>query len=157
LDVAALISWKDSGKSVLEFPQGQKTGADGILDVPCEIWVPAARPDVVTRENASRLQTRIVAQGANIPCTSEAESLLEARGILILPDFLVNAGGVVCAAAEYHGGNEGSAFASIEEKLRRNTALVIEQSRRARTSMREAAVALAMGRIRNAQQARRWR
>ena len=157
LDVSALITLKDSGKPVIDFPRGEKSDTDAIIDVPCDIWVPAARPDVLTRENAGRLKARIVAQGANIPCTTEAEAMLEARGVLVLPDFVVNAGGVICAAVEYHGGTESTAFATIEEKLRRNTALVIEQSRRSNTSMRQAAMALAIGRIRNAQRARRWR
>jgi glutamate dehydrogenase/leucine dehydrogenase len=157
LDVAAMVSLKDSGKSVIDSPQGQTAGTEAIFDVPCEIWIPAARPDVLTRENVGRLKARIVAQGANIPCTAEAETLLEARGVLVLPDFVVNAGGVICAAVEYHGGTEAVAFATIEEKLRRNTALVIEQSRRSGTSMREAAVSLATARVRAAQRTRRWK
>jgi len=157
LDVRALISLKDSGKSVIDSPQGEKADTNAIIDVPCDIWVPAARPDVLTRENAGRLKARIVAQGANIPCTAEAEAILEAGGVLLLPDFVVNAGGVICAAAEYHGSTEGAAFATIEEKIRQNTALVIEQSRRTGSTMREAGIALATGRIRNAQRARRWR
>ena len=157
LDIAALVSLKDSGKSVIDFPQGEKTDTEGIIDVPCDIWIPAARPDVLTKENAGRIQARIVAQGANIPCTADAEANLEARGVLILPDFVVNAGGVICAAAEYHGSSESAAFATIEEKLRKNTSLTIEKSRRSRISTREAATALAMDRIRNAEKARRWR
>lgn len=157
LDVAPLISLKEAGKSVIEFPQGQKADPSGIIDVPCDIWVPAARPDVLTRENAERLQARIVAQGANIPCTDEAEAILEARGVLVLPDFIANAGGVICAAAEYHGSTESAAFSTIEEKIRQNTGLVIEESRSAGVPTRKAAIALATGRIRNAQRTRRWR
>jgi glutamate dehydrogenase (NAD(P)+) len=157
LDVAALIAAKEAGRAVTEFPQGVKGGVDAIIDVPCEIWIPAARPDVLNRDNVDRLKARIVAQGANIPCTAEAEAALEARGVLILPDFVVNAGGVICAVAEYHGGSESSAFASIEEKIRRNTTQVIEESRRAGTSTRQAATSLALTRVHNAERARRWR
>lgn len=157
LDVAELVSLKETGKSVVDYPHGEKTGPEGIIDIPCDIWVPAARPDVLTRENANRLKARIVAQGANIPCTTEAEAILQGRGVLVLPDFVVNAGGVICAAAEYHGSTEGAAFATIEEKIRQNTALLIERSRSAGVSTREAATALATGRIWNAQRSRRWR
>ncbi|HEY7679746.1 MAG TPA: Glu/Leu/Phe/Val dehydrogenase [Terriglobia bacterium] len=157
LDVAKLVSLKESGKSVVDFLEGEKTDPDGIVDVPCDIWVPAARPDVLTRENADRLKARIVAQGANIPCTPEAEAILQRSGVLLLPDFVVNAGGVICAAAEYHGSTESAAFATIEEKIRQNTALVIERSRSSGVSTREAAIALATDRIRNAQRIRRWR
>ena len=157
LDVAALISLKEAGQSVTDFPGGAKAGTDAIVDVPCDIWIPAARPDVLNQDNAARLRAKIVAEGANIPCTAEAEAMLEARGVLILPDFVVNAGGVICAATEYHGGSETTAFTAIEEKIRRNTSLIIEKSRRAGISMRAAAVGLATERIVNAQRVRKWR
>lgn len=157
LDVEALIRLKDAGKSVTEFQKGVKADLEAIIDIPCDIWIPAARPDVLTQANAARLKARMVAQGANIPCTPEAEAILESRGILVLPDFVVNAGGVICAAAEYHGGNESSAFAAIEEKIRRNTAATIGESRRSAISTRAAAMGMAAGRVRNAQRARRWR
>jgi glutamate dehydrogenase (NAD(P)+) len=156
LDVSALISLKNTGKPVTDFPRGDKAGTEAIIDIPCDIWIPAARPDVLNKGNAGRLKARIVAQGANIPCTPEAEAILESRGILVLPDFVVNAGGVICAATEYHGGNESSAFAAIDEKIRTNTLAVIQESRRSGISTRAAAIALAMTRVRNAERVRRW-
>lgn len=156
LDVEALTALKNAGKSVIDFPGGQKADPQAIIGVSCEIWIPAARPDVLHKGNVERLNARIVAQGANIPCTAEAEADLEARGVLLLPDFLVNAGGVICAATEYHGGTENTVFGIIEERIRKNTALVIEESKKARISTRAAAVALALTRIRNATRARRW-
>jgi glutamate dehydrogenase/leucine dehydrogenase len=157
LDIAALISLKEAGKSVTELPYGDKGTLEAIIDIPCDIWIPAARPDVLHTDNAGRLKARIVAEGANIPCTPEAEAMLEARGVLILPDFVVNAGGVICAATEYHGGSETMAFVAIDEKIRRNTTSLIEKSRRDSVSMREAAIGLATESIRNAQRTRRWR
>ena len=157
LDISALIALKDSRRSVIELPCGEKGGPEAIIDIPCDIWIPAARPDVLTRKNVDRLKARIVAQGANIPCTAEAEAILESRGIVVLPDFVVNAGGVICAATEYHGGSESTVFGIIEDKIRRNTTAIIEQSRSAGVSMRTAAIALAAARIRNAARTRRWR
>jgi glutamate dehydrogenase/leucine dehydrogenase len=148
---------KNAGKSVVDFPQGEKADLDAIIDVSCDIWIPAARPDVLNKNNAERLKARIVAQGANIPCTPEAEAILTARGALVLPDFVVNAGGVICAATEYHGGTESTVFAIIEDKIRRNTASVIDESLRKSISTRAAAEALAIERIRRAARARRWR
>jgi len=133
LDVSALISLKSTAKHVTDFACGDKAGTEAIIDVPCDIWIPAARPDVLNKENAGRLNARIVAQGANIPCTPEAKAILESRGILVLPDLVVNAGGVICATTEYHGGNEGSAFAAIDDKIRTNTMAVIQESRRSGT------------------------
>jgi glutamate dehydrogenase/leucine dehydrogenase len=157
LDVDGLIALKNAGRPVIEFPHGEKTGVDAIIDVPCDIWIPAARPDVLNADNAARLKARIVAQGANIPCTHEAESISAARGVLVLPDFVVNAGGVICAATEYHGGTESTVFAIIEDKIRRNTTSLIEESRRKNIPTRAAAEALATERVRRAARARRWR
>lgn len=156
IDVSALISLKNTGRPVTDFPSGNKADMEAIIDIPCDIWIPAARPDVLNKTNTRRLKARIVAQGANIPCTLEAEAILESRGILVLPDFVVNAGGVICAAAEYHGGNESAAFGAINAKIRQNTSTVIEESRRAGISMRAAAIALATKRVRSAERARRW-
>jgi glutamate dehydrogenase (NAD(P)+) len=157
LDVAALIALKEAGRSLHEHPRGDKRGADAILDVPCDIWIPAARPDVVRAENVHRLQCRLMAQGANIPCTAEAEQALHARGVLVLPDFIANAGGVICAATEYRGGTERMAFDEIDARIRANTRAVIEHSRRAGILPRAAAVALAERRLREAIATRRWR
>jgi hypothetical protein len=89
---------------------------DAVIDIPCDIWIPPARPDVIHADNVARLQTRLVAEGANIPCSIEAEQALAARGVLVLPDFIANAGGVICAAIEYRGGTEAAALAFIAEK-----------------------------------------
>jgi glutamate dehydrogenase/leucine dehydrogenase len=57
------------------------------------VWIPATLPDVVREDNVARLRTRIVAQGANAPCTPGAEQALAERGALAIPDFIANAGG----------------------------------------------------------------
>jgi glutamate dehydrogenase/leucine dehydrogenase len=75
-----LIALKDSGKSVIDYPNGEKLGADAVIDVECEIWIPAARPDVIRKDNVNRLKTKLVPQGANIPFTLEAERILHEKG-----------------------------------------------------------------------------
>jgi glutamate dehydrogenase (NAD(P)+) len=157
LDVSALISLKDAGRPLRDYPKGEKLGAEAVLDADCDIWIPAARPDVVRADNVDRLKTRLVAQGANIPCTPEAEGALHKRGVLVIPDFIANAGGVICAATELQGGTERAAFDSIDQRIRTNTRLVIEESRRTGRLPRAAAVALAERRLREAMLTRRWR
>ncbi len=97
-----------------------------------------------------RLDTRLVAQGANIPLTHGAERGLHERGVLVLPDFIANAGGVICAAVEYHGGTEAEAFATIAEKIRANTRAVLDTALERGEPPRAAAVAMAAGRLRQA-------
>jgi len=157
LDVGSLIALKQAGHSLRDHDKGAKLAADAILDIDCDIWIPAARPDVVRADNVSRLRTRLMPQGANIPCTPEAEQALHARGVLVVPDFIANAGGVICAAIEYRGGTQRDALGYIDERIRANTRAVLEESRRDKTLPRAAALALAERRVRSAMQTRRWR
>jgi glutamate dehydrogenase (NAD(P)+) len=156
LDVEALLALKAAGKSVCDYPDGTRLERDGVIDVECDIWIPAARPDVVNEENVDRLNTRLVVEGANIPFTLGAERILHAKGVLCVPDFIANAGGVICAAMEYHGSTQAAALQTIEEKLRRNTELVLETARREQILPRQAAMEMAEQRVRKAMSFRRW-
>ena len=98
----------------------------------------------------------MVPQGANIPCTPEAEQALHARGILVIPDFIANAGGVICASVEYHGGTQSMAMETIEEKIRLNTRSVLDAMRLRHVTPRKAAVDLARERVVSAMSYRRF-
>lgn len=156
LDVERLLTLKASGKSVTDYAGAEVLHGDGLIDVDCEIWIPAARPDVIDEGKAPRLKAKLVVEGANIPLTHGAENYLHNKGVLCVPDFIANAGGVICAAMEYHGASEAAAFSAIEEKLRRNTELVLEATRRERILPRQAAMNLAKERILKAMSFRRW-
>ena len=156
LDVAALIALKDSGRTVGDCPQGRKLERDAILDVECDIWIPAARPDVVREDNVARLKTKLVLQGANIPFTPGAEAALAREGVLVVPDFIANAGGVICAAMEYRGATRTQAFDTIAEKIRANTAAVLRESAQRNILPRQAATDLAVRQVRSAMGRRRF-
>ena len=130
IDVARLIALKDAGKNVTDYAEGEKLDVDAVIDIDCEIWIPAARPDVIHKDNVNRLKTKLVPQGANIPFTPEAERILHEKGVLVLPDFIANAGGVICASVEYHGGTQSQAFQTIEEKIRANTEEVLANAKK---------------------------
>lgn len=156
LDLPRLIQIKQAGGSVIDYPGGRKLAREEILDVDCEVWIPAARPDVVNEENVHRLRTKLVVQGANIPFTPGAERRLHEDGVLVVPDFIANAGGVICAAMEYRGASESAAFAAIAEKVRANTQLVLSTARERNLLPREAAFALAAERVKRCATYRRW-
>ena len=149
LDVEALIAHKQQAVSVQTFPKGQPLDADHLIGVACDIWIPAARPDVLTTENVGQMQAKLVLQGANIPATEDAERWMHAHGILSIPDFIANAGGVICAAVEYHDGTQSQAFATIAEKIRANTAEMLAQMHQ-QILPREAAVQMARRRVEEA-------
>jgi len=156
LDVEALFALKDEGRSVTAFPDGEKRSGDAIIDVDCDIWIPAARPDVIDEDNVHRLKAKLVVEGANIPITHGAEKILQEKGILCVPDFIANAGGVICAAMEYQGASESAALEVIEEKLRRNTIEVLRTAKADQILPREASMAMARKRIERAMSFRRW-
>lgn len=156
LNVAALIRHKQGGKALAAWP-GAVLNPDSIIDVACDIWIPAARPDVLRADNVARLTARIVAQGANIPATGDAEAMLHRRGVLVLPDFIANAGGVISAAVEYRGGSAADAFAAIADKIGHNTREMLAMATRDGMTPRAAGFALAHARLAIAAATRRWR
>ncbi len=156
LDVDALLDLKDAGKSVSDYTDGMQLDRDEVVAIECDIWIPAARPDVVNEDNVDRLRSRLVVEGANIPFTHAAERILHEKGVLCVPDFIANAGGVICAAMEYHGSTQAAALQTIEEKLRRNTEMVLEASKDRQILPRQAAMEMAEERIRRAMSFRRY-
>lgn len=157
LNLESLTELTRAGRSVGEYTGGAAISHEELIGLPCDIWIPAARPDVLRADNVERLNCRLVVQGANIPATPEAERMMFERGIVSVPDFIANAGGVICAAVEYRGGGEAMAFASIEEKIRRNTKLTLERARELGVAPLQAATALTMDRLHKMMKLRRWR
>jgi glutamate dehydrogenase (NAD(P)+) len=155
IDVEALCAVKRKEGSVVAYKRGWKLPAPELLTVPCDILVPAARPDALHAGNAGAVRARLVVSGANIPATPEAEEALHRRGVLLVPDFIANAGGVICAATELHGGTEAAAFERIAQKVRENTQLVLQRARAAGVPPRQAALGLAGERVRQAMALRR--
>ncbi len=156
LDIEALHELNLARKSVGSFPDGQRHDRDAVIDMDCDIFVPAARPDVINDKTVDRLKARLVAPGANIACTDSAEQTLHERGVICLPDFIANAGGVICAAVEYAGGTETVAMQTIEDKLRRNTREVLAEAQSRGVRPREAAKAMALRHLEVAMGLRRW-
>jgi glutamate dehydrogenase (NAD(P)+) len=156
LDVNELIKLKESGRSVTAYENGKVIDNDNLVDIECDIWIPAARPDVINVDNVNRLNTKLVIEGANIPITAGAETILHQKGILYVPDFIANAGGVICAAMEYHGASESSAMSAIKDKLLRNTEQVLERAKRENIQPRQSSMEMALERVKTAMSFRRY-
>lgn len=103
-----------------------------------------------TGENAHQVRAKAIVSGANIPATAEAEAIFDQRGVVMVPDFIANAGGVICAAVELAAGTAAQAFATIAERIRDNTRAVLEGSARSGVLPRATAEELAMARLREA-------
>jgi glutamate dehydrogenase/leucine dehydrogenase len=157
LQIEKLISLVKAGRPITEYNEKgtQILARDEFVNIPVDIFVPAAQADVITETNAPLLNCKLMLQGANIPCTDAAERILHERGVICVPDFVANAGGVICGSVEYHGGTKSTAFQEIEEKLKENTAAVLEHARRTKSTPRAAALDLAQERVREAMSYRR--
>jgi len=150
IDLQALATAKEESGSVTAYGKGRLIPAEELFGVACDILIPAATPDVIHRGNAGSVTAPLILQGANIPVTAEAEEALHRRGVLIVPDFIANAGGVIMAAMEYAGRSEQEAFTAIGERIRKNTRLILEKAAADKSLPRTAAVNLALERVRRA-------
>ena len=120
LDVAQVEAYKDETGSVIDFPGVKTLGPKEVLEVPCDVLIPAALEAQITTENADRIQAKVVIEAANGPTTPEADEILAAKGIPVVPDILSCAGGVVVSYFEWtqNLANESWSEAEVQERLR---------------------------------------
>lgn len=156
IDQKELFEIKRATGSVVNYRKRKAKAVEDIFSVDCDILVPAATPDVIDAGNAASIKARIILQGANIPATTEAERILHKRGVLSIPDFIANAGGVIMAAMEYAKRSEHEAFEAIDERITRNTGLVLERSKAEGVLPRQAAVEIAQERVLEAMRYREY-
>ncbi|MDQ2715787.1 MAG: Glu/Leu/Phe/Val dehydrogenase [Chloroflexota bacterium] len=160
LDPAAVLRHKQERGSVVGFPNAQQMSLQDVLEVPCDVLVPAATEGVITAANADRIQARIVSEAANGPTTPEADKILHDKGIVVIPDILANAGGVTVSYFEWVQDIQ-SFFWGVDEITQRlevimNRAFVAvaEKADQYHCDMRLAANMLAISRVAEATQIR---
>lgn len=154
LKVDALIDTKLKRGTVLESSQGTSLPVDAIFGIQCDILIPAAMPDVIHRGNLNQVEAKLILQGANIPVTLEAEKVLAERGVLVVPDFIANAGGLIMAAMEYRKKSAQEAFVAIERKIKKNTDNILHKAKQEQLLPRVAAERLALERVKAAMKIR---
>ena len=101
LDIPALVAHVQRSGSVVGFPGADAVSLSDVLETPCDVLVPAALQGQITGANADKIQARMVVEGANGPTTPEADAILRAKGVLLIPDILANAGGVTVSYFEW--------------------------------------------------------
>ena len=154
LDVDGLVEFK-TNEPLARYQAAKVMASDDVLTLDCDVLVPAAQPDVLHEGNAAQVRANVILPGANIAATDGAEAALRARGVLCLPDFIANAGGVICASVEYSGGTQADAFRAIEQRIAANTTELLERVASTGEAPRAAAEAMAWARIRRARTFRR--
>ncbi|MDA2936396.1 Glu/Leu/Phe/Val dehydrogenase [Patescibacteria group bacterium AH-259-L05] len=142
-----LIQLKSQKKSVREYPGGKKFIHDKIFSLPVDILIPAAVTDVINDKNKEKIKAKIIVEGANIPMKESIEKELFRKGILIVPDFVANAGGVISSYAEYRGYNPKKMFEVVEKKIIKITRTVLEQSIKNNKNPRTVALKIAKAKV----------
>jgi glutamate dehydrogenase (NAD(P)+) len=153
IDVPAAIAYKAENGMLEGFPGADAITNEELIEIDCDVLVPCALEQVITSENAARIKARMICEGANGPTTPGADDVLEDRGILVLPDVLANAGGVVVSYFEWVQGLQEYFWKEYEVHAKLNDIVVraFEETWSARdrfsTSMRMAAYGIAVQRV----------
>lgn len=141
-----LMKIKKETGTVINYP-GTVFPSPDIIKLPVDMLITAAVPDLIRKDNYEQVKAKVIIEGSNIPMAYSVEELLHKRGVLVIPDFVANAGGVISSYVEYRGGTKAQMFRLIEEKIKENTKLVLDRSKKEHISPRKAAMKIAIERI----------
>jgi glutamate dehydrogenase (NAD(P)+) len=147
IDFNKLAEVKKQQGTVTAYPGGQVLKGEDIVGLDVDILITAAVPDLITEANKDSIKAKIVVEGSNIPTTPEIEEYLYKKGILVVPDFVANAGGVISSYVEYKGGRAEEMFKMVEKKVVKNTAQVLKTAKKQGVKPRDAAIHVALERI----------
>jgi len=138
---------KKNKGSVIHYNNAQKVNQKELIFMDCDLLIPAAKPYVITAENYLRIKAKVIVEGSNLPITEDAQEKVHELGILVIPDFIANAGGVISSYVEYVGGTADEVFPTVEKRISTNTQLILEKADKENISTRKAAIALAIERV----------
>lgn len=128
LDFNEIKKIKSRRLPVSSYQKGKPISRDRFFSLPTDILIPASTTDVVNEKNKNKIKVGIIVEGANIPMSEKIEDELFKKGILIVPDFVANAGGVISSYAEHRGYNAKKMFAIVKRKISKTVNLILGQS-----------------------------
>jgi glutamate dehydrogenase (NAD(P)+) len=153
IDIDGAIAYAQEHHSLDGYRGGERITNEALLELPCDVLIPAALEKVLTIENAARIQAKLIVEGANGPTTPEADHLFASRGIIVIPDILANAGGVTVSYFEWAQDRAGYFWKESEvnerlaEVMHENFKRLREISVARRVPLRTAAYMLAIDRV----------
>ena len=160
LPVPQLIELVQNKRRIQEFKEAEKITNEELLTLECDILIPAAVGRVITKENAPKLRCRLVVEAANGPTTTEADDILEERGITVIPDILANAGGLIVSYFEWVQGlqeyywSKEMVFAELKKRMQFMFQKVLRCSKDKAVSLRMAALMLGIKQVAEAKKLR---
>jgi glutamate dehydrogenase (NAD(P)+) len=153
IHIPAALAWVKERKVLAGWTGAPSISREDLLFQECDVLVPAALGGVITAENALRLRCKVIVEGANGPTTPEADDLLHARGVVVLPDIYANAGGVTVSYFEWVQNiqqfywEEGRVRSELERIMRRAFADLYATAQSHRIDLRTAAFVVAIQRV----------
>ncbi len=153
LDIGDVLKWVRERRQLAGYPQADAIPNDQVLTLDCDVVVPAATENVITRKNAPHIKAKIICEGANGPTTAAADEILEKKGIFVIPDILANAGGVTVSYFEWvqdRGGyfwDEETVNRRLESIMVRSFTEVVTWAERHKVNTRIASYMIAIDRV----------
>jgi len=163
LDVKELFRYAPSSRnSIKGFPGSEPLSQEDFFSLDCDVLIPAAVENVITKKTAPLINARLVVEGANDPTTEEGEDILLGKGVHVLPDFFANSGGVVASYFEWRNAKSGNqtcekeVFELIDTKIEDVFRQGMEAQKRLKASLRESFFSLSLNTLIDAMKARLW-
>jgi len=147
LDEKTLLRLKAQGKLVKNYPKGRPISHAEIFGIAADILIPASVTDVIHKRNMKDITAAIIVEAANIPMREDIEKKLSQKGILIVPDFIANAGGVISSYAEYRGYNPKRMFDLVERKITKATTEILQEALATNQNPRTVGMKIAKARV----------
>lgn len=153
LELDEVMKVKEETQSVINYPNGKVISGEELLELPVDILVPAALENVITKDNASKIQAKIIIEMANGPVTEDAYPILEEKGIISAPDILANGGGVIVSYFEWlqNKNNEKWSEEEVNQKLEQQLTIAFKEihqiSQEYKTNLKEAAFISALKKL----------
>ena len=155
-DITALNEYKKQNGKIEGFPGSKTITNEELLELPCDVLIPAALENQITDKNAKDIKAKFIMELANGPITPEADDILFSRGIPVIPDILANAGGVTVSTFEWEQNLKGEhwteedVFAKLKTIMEREALAIYEKSKTLNTDLRRSAFIIALERIEQA-------
>lgn len=162
LNVRSLIEYKTKNGSLKGFPGAQEVSSNEVLEVPCTVLFPAALENSINEGNAANINCKISCELANGPTTPEADTILDKKGTIVIPDYLANAGGVTvsyfeqCQNAQNYYWTEAQVHERLDQKMTAAFQSVYEMSVQKKCNLRDAAYLVSIARVAEACKLRGW-
>jgi glutamate dehydrogenase (NAD(P)+) len=153
IDVDDAVAYVAKNKTLEGYPKGDKVTNEELLTIECDVLLPAALENVITKKNALKVRAKIICEGANGPTTPAADTILDEKGVFVVPDILANAGGVTVSYFEWVQNRMGLYWREKEvndrlrELLRENFDIVWDTAQEYKTTLRGAAYTVAIKRV----------